>query len=492
MAFCACTEDSAMYVPLTDKLIQFEAKAPSSRGFIDSQNIATNGTKLNLYGFHDNDAMELEGKPLTYTNVNGENHWKVMDGATPQQYFWEESGDYTFYGWLAYDAAGSLSIPEGWTYDGTTRKLTIPETEVGEEYNQFDFVYSDVYVRDLDQLSSVAEKYATVPLTLNHLFSAFSIGAKNTTNEDVTITKIAIEGIHQKGSAVLDYSQNPVTVTYDTSLGRDAEVPFMDNIDNEYEEVIYSYRVAKENGVIGDAFFGGGNKVYHMIWPQKKEVVSPTNPIEGDDNRKFLATDSLLVVEYTMGGIEYKKRVKFPDMAWEAGKKYHFDIQFADKMVELKATVNPWNYTSSFVDFMDNSVTVKESGRLKWDETTCSVVPGEKKVYVSQGQPIKASFTLDAPTGGQWRVSLEGDAHAFAIIDDVLPFDDAVGPIDGKEHTIRITPKISNPERDYVVKLKFVVLAADGKVISADDVIQDKDGVNTTNDIYELILPSVN
>ena len=190
------------------------------------------------------------------------------------------------------------------------------------------------------------------------------------------------------------------------------------------------------------------------------------------------------MVKYETGGVEYTKRAKFPDMAWEAGKKYHFDIQFADKIVELKATVNPWNYTSAEVDFSEG---VQVTQKVIWNDTV-SIVDGTKKtVTVKQGQPIVANFQFGAPKGGQWRVSLEGDVQAFVITDDVAPIEDAMGPIDGNVHTIRIVPKISNPDRDYVVRLRFVVLTADGRVLAADDMMQD----STPENIYQLILPSV-
>ena len=122
---------------------------------------------------------------------------------------------------------------------------------------------------------------------------------------------------------------------------------------------------------------------------------------------------------------------------------------------------------------------------LAWNDTTSIVDDTKKTVTVKQGQPIVGSFQITAPQGGQWRVSLEGDVQAFTITDDVAPIEDAMGPIDGTSHSIRIVPKISNPDRDYVVRLKFVVLTADGRVLAADDVVQGQ------NNVYQLILPSV-
>ena len=484
MALGACTEDAAMDVPFSDQQIQFATHTSSSRSFLDNQSLETLGTELNLYGFHSGGAIGLEdGKPLTFANVGGENNWKVMDGTVPQKYYWAESGVYRFYGWLAYDAAGKLSMPEDWVYQGT--KLTIRETKVDKDYNQFDFIYSDVHVRNLNVLTSDVERYATVPLEMKHLFSSISIGAINTTEEDVIIKKVELGGIHEFGSAELDYSGNSVSVSYgQTTTQRTDGAPFIETIkipitENNLE--YYSYLLPKVNGVVGNAFEGATAKKYYMIWPQDSTVVSPTNPI-GEEEYK--STDSLLVVKYETGGERYKKRAKFPPMVWEAGKKYHFDIQFADKLVELKATVNPWNYTSAEVDFSQGVLVTQ---KVEWDKNVSIVDDTKKTVTVKQGQPIVASFKFGAPQGGQWRVSLEGDVQAFVITDDVSPIEDAMGPIDGEEHIIRIVPKISNPDRDYVVRLRFVVLTADGRVLAADGMVQD----DNTENIYQLILPSV-
>ena len=171
MAFGACTDDAPMDVPISDQQIQFSANTASSRNFLDEGSLATIGSRITLYGFHDDESMDLDGKALAYTNVGGENSWKVMEGSTPQIYYWAESGIYKFYGWLAYDAAGKLTIPNGWNYQD--RKLTIPSTIVDKNYNQFDFIYSDVHVRNLDELTSDVERYATVPLEMKHLFSSY-------------------------------------------------------------------------------------------------------------------------------------------------------------------------------------------------------------------------------------------------------------------------------------------------------------------------------
>jgi hypothetical protein len=163
----------------------------------------------------------------------------------------------------------------------------------------------------------------------------------------------------------------------------------------------------------------------------------------------------------------------------------------ADKLVELNTIVTPWDYTSASVDYKESTVAVKQGGRLDWDENTCRVDDDKKKVYVDMGKPVECTFTVDAPAGGQWRVSLEGDVNAFAIEDDTAPIDDGFGPIDGLLHRIKIVPQNNNPDRDYSVRLKFVAITADSKTLPADEIIQDKDGNSSTSDFYTIVLESV-
>ena len=231
------------------------------------------------------------------------------------------------------------------------------------------------------------------------------------------------------------------------------------------------------------------SKHYYMVWPQTAAVLSPPNSGSGDDYDPNTDPSNILYIEYQVGENTFQKRLKLPDQAWEAGKRNYLEVQVADKLVALTATVKDWDYTSSVVDFQDY-ILVEEEDRLRYDEEKSIVDHTNKKVYIKNGQPAEASFTIDAPTGGQWRVSLEGDVTAFEIVDDTDPTDDGFGPIDGLQHTIKIVPLITNPSRDYSVRLKFVVVTADSKILPADNMIQGTIGDHAVN-YYDIVLQSV-
>lgn len=466
--------------------MSFQVENGKTRGFVDGTNINTIGTSLAVYGYLGNHpiwegtSMAMQGKSLEYDRVEGELRWIIKSEGAPVKYYWNENGTYRFFGWLKHDQANGLSLPATWAFNETTKQFTIPETIIDKNYNQFDFIYSGVHTRTLSENTTAEEKRIPVPFELKHLFSSFGVGIRNsfpnevgTTNGDVTIKKMVLMGIHDKGSAVIDYTNNGIA-TYENTSMSDETKPF----------IAYAgegYVLPAEVGVVGDAFSGSREQVYYMVWPQKLEAVTTPPAQEGNDGEEVIS-GPYLDVEFLRDGETYAKQVKLPEMDWEAGKRYHFELQMADKQIELTATVKDWEYNSSAMDFMDSTISTADQSRLSWDANTCIIDEQNHKIYVKQGQPIEATFAFTTPQGAQWRVSLEGDFSAFKILDDASPREDGIGPIDGKLHRIQIVPQITNPDRQYSAKLKFAVLTADGRVLTADNVIQPT--------IYDIVLLS--
>ena len=491
IACCGCLLQSCVEEDLwpenDSNEIVFSTQVPVTRGFLSTSNLTTLGTELSVIGTLDGTAMDLSGKTLEYRNISGTNRWTFVDNSgNPLTYYWLGLGTYKFYGWLTYDAAGTLSIPNTWTYNDGTKKLTIPTTTVDKDYNQFDFLYSEVDQRIMDESNFATLKRQPVSLSMKHLFTAFAIGIRNTSEDAMTVKEVKLYNIHEKGSAVIDYNGATAAATYTTSTARAENAPF---ISSTTEFTL----VASPNtgGTVVDNVFDPDEDArhYYMVWPQSATVLSPTTPELAPDADPDLDVRNILYIKYKVGENTFEKRLKLPAQAWEAGKRNYLEIQVADKLVSLTATVKDWDYTSSVVDFQDN-ILVEEDDRLKYDEEKSIVDKVNKKVYIKNGQPAEASFTIDAPTGGQWRVSLEGDVTAFEIVDDTAPTDDGFGPIDGLQHTIKIVPLITNPSRDYSVRLKFVVITADTKILPADNMIQGTTSDHAVN-YYDIVLQSV-
>lgn len=504
----SCTQDTISPASDTENEIRFQTGTPT-RGLID--NLAV-GSEICLYGYHGknflaeiNDAKKLNGKSLKCLDNNG--NWSVVDGNDkPLTYFWEGDGDYRFFGWLKQDPNGLVALNNGkWSAvfneDNEGNKVLTVNATLDQSYNQFDFMYSEVNKRTLDE----SNKREPVELNMHHLFSAFSIGISNTSQDNITVKSIKLQRLHSTGTATINFN----TGTASTTVSNTAPTVVYSNYPNA--TVISTGNLALYQDNTGYTLNGtkdvaGGTSKpnifdptdtkqrYYMVWPQAVNVIfdSYLENYTPDQEAKF--DDSYnqyypLIMQYYVGGDANNvltKRMKFPKMAWEPGKKYNFEVMIADKIVEITATVSEWNYSSSDVDFRDQSVSIKENGYLQYDNSNnkCTIDRENKIVYVENGQPVEATFCLDTPQGGQWEVSREGDVNSFQIIDDAAPTNDGSGPIDGKTHRIKIVPIVNSPDRDHKIRLKFVAKSADGKkTFNADDVLQA--------DIYTIILRKV-
>ena len=178
-----------------------------------------------------------------------------------------------------------------------------------------------------------------------------------------------------------------------------------------------------------------------------------------------------MYIKYTFAdepGLTIEKRMNFPDINLEAGKKYHFDIAFADKTVNLKTIVKNWIHDTQTIDYASSAVTVPGGGILSWNDSKSTLMEsetGEKLVVIRNGQPAEADFTIDTPLGGVWLISLSGDIDAFRVDPDN-------GEINAATDHIRVVPLIEDPKREYKVKLKFAVRRPDGRIIAADELVQ--------------------
>ena len=487
----SCTQDTISPAPDSENEIRFQTGTPT-RGLID--NLAV-GSEICLYGYHDgaylaagNDDKKLAGKTLKYLNTD---RWSVVNGDNPITYFWEGTGTYRFFGWLKQDPNGLVAPNNGkWSAvfneDNEGNKVLTVNATLDQSYNQFDFLYSNVDERTLPRQS----KSDPVALEMNHLFTAFGIGITNTSEDNITVKSVTLRTIHDTGSAVINFSSTSCSVEYgSTSISRNPNTaPFIE-YDNADGYTVYNdeskYPNVKNNIFNPDVTA----KEYYIVWPQAVSVFPELT--FANDEAEAAAPDELfpLILEYVADGQTIKKRMQLPKMAWVPGKLYYFDILVADKLVEIITTVKDWKYFTSNIDFNENTIEVKENNHLTWDPNTCTVDDTGKKVYIKNGQPAEGTFTIDAPIGGQWRASLEGDITAFEILDDTAPIDDGFGPIDGTQHRIRVRPLINDPDRDYSVRVKFVAVTAGGKTYPADDMLQDVNG-DKKADPFTIILES--
>lgn len=479
----------------------------STKALLNATSFKTGGNRIQVYDIYTNSEEEVSVYIDAFAGPDVASQsslhrpgqtWPFEDKTTgaPKSYNWTPDGTHKFFGWLVKDAnfdnPTTTALNESMTsekffeyneneaFDAATEILTIPTKAMTVETPQFDFLYSDVHVRNLSQKPDF-----TTPVTLNfsHLFTAFSIGAWNTSNSKIKITKFELQNLKNVNSATINWAgevEEPV-VTYGTlSSSTSGSTP---TLFRELETAAYTLA---ENDRIQNIFKGSDNQEYLLMWPQASTDVHSTAEItENEDGTTTYPSSYLMYIVYEETDDDGKtstlsKRLNFPDLAWEAGQKYHFDVVFADKMVEMIAKVNKWEHDVQQIDWTNSAVALKDNHLLTWDGTTAEVNHQTKQIFIVNGQPVRGSFTLDTPQGGTWLVSLEGDVDAF----EVTPNN---GGIDGSTATILIKPLVGDPKRDYKVTLSFAVRRSDGRVISANDPIQ---GIGENMIKYTIILPS--
>ena len=392
------------------------------------------------------------------------------DSGDPVMYQWIP-GTHKFFGWLAKDANFGLTTPmtpetffgNRFEFNEDEQILTIPAKTIDYTTPQFDFMYSNVVTTE--------PQNEPVDMMFGHLFTAVSIGVENSTSSFIKIEEFKIEGIPTTRRASVNFGGTETTVTY---LDWTEGATFTRGLDTGKA----GYEVSPKN-LRSNIFDGTTTQQFMMLWPVEAEYLHSTEKMSTSDEGEVIYPKNWkMYIKYTADGKTYEKRINFPNISWEAGNKYHLTIVFADKMVELKTEVKPWEYEEQTINYTDEGVSLGTGGALTWDKTVSSVSDPEKMVSIVNAQAAKAQFTLQAPVGGSWIVSLVGDVNAF----EVSP---STGVIDTQTATVYVKPLIASPTRDYKVQLKFTVRRSDGRMIAADNVIQ-------IDGIYTVVLPRNN
>ena len=469
----ACSKTPSHGEHETDE-ITFQVSAPLTKAmFSEDSYFQKEGNRIKIYDFNpdgkyfdDLIGPDVQGNTYGYTGV-----WPFENAP----HAWT-ADEHKFFGYLVNDAnfkndanfEGGMTpesfFGEGFSFDETTKVLTIPAKSMGVNTPQFDFLYSNIVTRDMVN----APDYSAVQLKFSHLFTAVSFGAENSTTSDIQIKDFRIENILNKRAATIDYSGAEPVVSYTNATS-----------DQYLTRSSGEFALPSETH-INDIFAHSENQSFLMLWPLDASHLHSGEPAEEVNGVVEYPAEWKMYINYIADNQEYTKRMNFPDAPWEAGKRYHYDILFADKAIELTVHVKDWDYEHQDVDYTDAAVGVESTGVLKWDSSVSEINETNKTVSIVNAQHAIGSFTIKTPVGGTWMISLTGDVNAFKVTPDN-------GEIDGGPATIAVYPRISDPKRDYKVKLKFAVRRPDGRVITAEDV----QGKNS-QDAYTIILPQNN
>ena len=334
----------------------------------------------------------------------------------------------------------------GFGFSTTDQVLTIPAKSMQQDTLQFDFMYSDIYERDL----TTNPDYATaVPLEFSHLFTAFNVTAENRSNNTIVLKRVTFSNLKDSKSATISYAGS--TGTTGSTLAA----------------VTYS-----EGTTSGDTFIynvtDGGNWTnqpiqvadYKLIWPQTAADLD--------------AAIIKVVYDYSDGqnsSTDNYKEVSLADITgWEAGKKNNINLVFKDKEIKLICEVEPWTWEQQEIEFSDQ-VSIGENGKMshyKWQNVaSVNYETGEVILKQSTSQVASVKFKIDSPLGATWAASLimiEGATDAVQFVDGYR-----YGKV-GEEGEIRLRVSKDTPiENRNSYYLVVTVQTADGNTIIVEN-----------------------
>lgn len=340
------------------------SEGAQTKALFDAASFSAEGNVLQIWDVYFNSVVApqayIEGTNVVSTGTGGVWPFKEGDAVSSpaKHYYWTKTGTHRFYGVLVKDNSGSapLTPTTGWGFDAAHKVYSVPTTTLTLTSPQFDFVYSNVIERNLDNGAPTT----AVPLKFNHLFSAFGFTFENDSPSSFNIKSATLKVANQ-AAAKIDYSN-----VWDKGFApADA--------DNWNPAVTYTgLTMSSTTGISGktgdiqagtcyDMFQGGlitdmtNYDKYTLIWPQD-------------------LTGKMLEMKYLVSGKRYQ---------------------------EVDVTVNKYTYTTSSgngnynVSFTDNLKDVWSSGDKSFDYNK----EGSHYVYVGRG---KGNYAVQSAYKSSW------------------------------------------------------------------------------------------
>lgn len=336
------------------------SEGTQTKALFDAASFSAEGNVLQIWDVYFNSVVApqayIEGTNVVSTGTGAVYPFK--EGDAVKHYYWTKTGTHRFYGVLVKDNSGSapLTPTTGWGFDAAHKVYSVPTTTLTLTSPQFDFVYSNVIERNLDNGAPTT----AVPLKFNHLFSAFGFTFKNDSPSSFNIKSVSLK-VDNKAAATIDYSNvweknfapadaenwNPV-VTY-TGLAMSPDAGISGKTGEIQAGTCYDMF---QDGLITDMT---KYDKYTLIWPQD-------------------LTGKTLEMKYLVSGKRYQ---------------------------EVDVTVNKYTYTTSSgsgnynVSFTDNLKDVWSSGDKSFDYNK----EGSHYVYVGRG---KGNYAVQSAYKSSW------------------------------------------------------------------------------------------
>lgn len=186
------------------------SEGAQTKALFDASSFSAKGNVLQIWDVYFNSVVApqayIEGTNVVSTGTTGA-VWPFKEGdavtSPDKHYYWTKTGTHRFYGVLVKDNSGSapLTPTTGWGFDETHKVYSVPTTTLTLTSPQFDFVYSNVIERNLDNGAPTT----AVPLKFNHLFSAFGFTFENDSPSSFNIKSATLK-VDDQAAATIDYS----------------------------------------------------------------------------------------------------------------------------------------------------------------------------------------------------------------------------------------------------------------------------------------------
>lgn len=444
LALSACQEKVEPVVADGPAILFSVGELSDTKGWMNSSDLATAGTQLHVYdiltdfvGKVGNQTSTAENPiDITYIDKNigyVDADWKFVDNSdqveNPAYYRWTRTGTHHFFGWLVKDKDGfsySDMSSSGLSYDVNNRKLTVePITFTKEITPQFDFLYSDLVVRN----AAVANDQRAVDLKMQHLFSAMAVRIENNGEDTINLESVTVSGVFNEKKASVSYSftdEHAGEAVY-TSLSKANFLASWDgNIIMTPADPQTNTAGRKVNLYTGADYNPDATNNYILMWPQTPDEINKTS----DTDNQF----AYFTVTYTINGVEdpdhagqlqkFIKQVPFSrtglftdannnPTGMDAGKKYSFVLQFKEKSIDLQLMVMPWDYNTYDLDYSSSTIQawsgLANDGVL-WlytidNEGVAHAGDRNRIITMESGQTIKGDFRILSPRSGQWQIT---------------------------------------------------------------------------------------
>ena len=182
------------------------SEGTQTKALFDAASFSAKGNVLQIWDVYFNSVVApqayIEGTNVVSTGTGAV--WPFMEGDAVKHYYWTKTGTHRFYGVLVKDAGTTTTAqtaPSDWGFDAAHKVYSVPTTTLAPTSPQFDFVYSNVIERNLDN----GDPTTAVPLKFNHLFSAFGFTFENDSPSSFNIKSVSLK-VDNKAAATIDYS----------------------------------------------------------------------------------------------------------------------------------------------------------------------------------------------------------------------------------------------------------------------------------------------